>query len=63
MVTSFSDINLSMKFLRKLYLIIAQRQGRSEIFVFWGKQYLAFAPDRLFIFSGFIMLKGMMQVN
>ena len=31
----------------KLYLL-AQKQGKSEILHFFGKQYLTFASDRLF---------------
>ena len=46
----------------KLYLL-AQKQGKSEILLFSGKQYLTFGSNRPFIFSGFIMLQGMMQVN
>ena len=63
-VTSSSYINLTMKLLIKSYLL-AQKQIKSEILLFLGggKQYLTFASDRLFIFSGLILLKGMLQVN
>ena len=44
-----------MKLLIKSYLL-AQKQGKSEILLFGEKQYLTFASDRLFIFSGFLVL-------
>ena len=53
MITSCSYINLTMKLLIKSYSL-AQKQGKSEILLFWGKQYLTFASDRLFVFPGFI---------
>ena len=43
-----------MKLLIKLYLL-APKQGKSEILYYFGKQYLTFASNRLFIFSGFIV--------
>ena len=43
-VTSSSYISLMMKLLVASYLI-AQRQSKSEILLFWGKQYLTFASD------------------
>ena len=63
-VTSSSYISLTMKLLIKSYLL-AQKQIKSEILLFLGggEQYLTFSSDRLFIFSSFIVFKGMMQVN
>ena len=52
LVTSSSYINLAIKL----------KQDKSEIY-FFGKQYLTFASDRFFIFSGLIVFQGMMQVN
>ena len=43
-VTSSSYISLMMKLLVASYLI-AQRQSKSEILLFGGKQYLTFASD------------------
>ena len=51
-----------MKLLIKSYFL-AQKQDKSEVFLFLGKQYPTFASDRLLIFSGFIVLQGMMQIN
>ena len=62
MVTSCSCINLTMKLLIKSYLL-AHKQDKSEILLFFGKQYPIFASDRLFIFSDFIVFQGMMHVN
>ena len=53
---------LTMKFSIKSYLL-AQKQGKSEILLFFRKQYLTFATGRLFVFSGFIRHQGIMQVN
>ena len=39
------------------------KTGQKWNFTFCGKPYLSFVSDRLFIFSGFIVLQGMMQIN
>ena len=54
--TSSSYINLTMKLLIKLKNTPKNRAN-------FGKPYLSFASDRLFIFLGFIMLEEMMQIN
>ena len=51
-----------MKLLIKAYLL-AKKQGKSKILLFFANQYLIFASDRLFIFSTFIVLQVMMKVN
>ena len=61
-VTSSSYIYRTMKLLIKAYLL-AKKQGKSKILLFFGNQYLIFASDRLFIFSTFIVLQVMMKVN
>ena len=60
-VISPSYINLIMKLLVKR--IISPKTGRAKVKFFIGKQYHTFASERLFIFPGFIVLQGMIQVN
>ena len=59
--TSSSYINITMKLLIK-----SENCPKSKVkmkFYIFGKLYLSFASDKLFIFSGFIVLQGMMQIN
>ena len=60
-VTSSSYINLTMKLLIKSKN--SQKSRAQMKFTFFGKPYLSFALCRLLIFSGFIVLQGMMQIN
>ena len=59
--TSLSYIILAMKLLIKSGNSPKSR-AKMEFYIF-GKAYLSFASDRLFIFSGFIVLQVMMQIN
>ena len=59
--TSSSYINLTIKLLIK-----PKNSPKSRVkmkFYIFGKQYLSFASDMLFIFSGFIVLQEIMQIN
>ena len=59
--TSSSYINLTMKLLIKV-----ENSPKSRVkmkFYIFGKPYLSFPSDRLFIFSDFIVLQGMMEIN
>ena len=59
--TSSSCINLTMKLLIKV-----ENSPKSRVktkFYIFGKPYLSFPSDRLFIFSDFIVLQGMMEIN
>ena len=59
--TSSSYINLTMKLLIK-----SENSTKSRVkmkFYIFGKQYLIFASDRLFIFSGFILLQEIIRIN
>ena len=59
--TSSSYINLTLKLLRK-----SKNSPKTRVkmkFQIFGKPYLSFASYRLFIFSGFIVHQGMMQIN
>ena len=59
--TLSSYINITMKLLIK-----SENSPKSRVkmkFYIFGKLSLSFASDTLFIFSDFIVLRGMMQIN
>ena len=57
-VTASSYVNLTRKLLIKSNLF-AQKQGKSEILIFWGSSISIAASDILSIFSGFILFQRM----
>ena len=59
--TSLSYTILAMKLLIK-FENSPKSRAKMEFYIF-GKTHLSFASDRLFIFSGFIVLQVMMQIN
>ena len=59
--TSSSYMSLAMNLLIK-FGNSPKSRVKMKFYIF-GKPYLNFASDRLFIFSGFIVLQVMMQIN
>ena len=57
-VTSSSYVNLIRKLLIKSHLF-AQKQGKSEILLFWGNSISIAASCILSVFSGFILFQRM----